>query len=268
MKTKYSYGIICINKIKGKHHFLMVKRKNSYAFIEFILSHFNTLNKNTILYLLSNMTEEEKHILYTLNFDNIWRHFSISVPSNIENTSFSFMTYIKYKNAFYNTFSGVGGEKLRGCIKMCHKKEPILWEFPKGRKNGKYESNYDCAVREFEEETNIAKDNYTLLYDMNFYDIVTIYDKTKYISRYYIAMMEKNITPKIAFDNRNQIYEIVDISWKCMEEIRFLNKNLYMTAKSILNRIKTIEKLNNRNILRDNHSNDGTHHAVNLVEVQ
>lgn len=243
MKTKYSYGIICITKIDDKYHFLMVKRKNSYAFIEFILSHFNTLNKNTLLYLLSNMTEEEKHIIYTLNFENIWRHFSSSIPTNNENTSFSFITYIKYKNAFHNAFSGSNGEKLREYIRMCNKKSPLLWEFPKGRKNNKHETNYECAVREFEEETNIEKNKYTLLYDMNFYDIVSIYDKTKYISRYYIGYMEKNITPKIVFENRNQVYEIVDIEWKSIEEIRFMNKNLYMNVKSILNKFKRIQRI-------------------------
>ena len=84
---------------------------------------------------------------------------------------------------------------------------------PKGRRN-LYETDIRCAMREFEEETNITSENYTII-DYNKKFIETFYgtNNIKYRHIYYLGKLTNNITVSIDKNNINQMTEIGNIKW-------------------------------------------------------
>ena len=68
----------------------------------------------------------------------------------------------EYKQSKLN-FGILQEGKLKDIINQCGLVyETPEWEFPKGRRSS-HETNMKCAIREFEEETDVSKNEYTLL---------------------------------------------------------------------------------------------------------
>jgi 8-oxo-dGTP pyrophosphatase MutT (NUDIX family) len=89
------------------------------------------------------------------------------------------------------------------------------WGFPKGRRNFQ-ERDYDCAVREFCEETGINKEYLTSIH--NIYPYEEIYTGSNYKSykhKYYLAYIphehSKNLT-------NFEITEVSKMEWKNYDE--------------------------------------------------
>jgi 8-oxo-dGTP pyrophosphatase MutT (NUDIX family) len=99
------------------------------------------------------------------------------------------------------------------------------WGFPKGRRNHK-ESDYDCALREFNEETG-----YNVKYLQNLQNIIPyeeIFTGSNYKSykhKYFIMFMSYNNS---LLQNEFEKTEVSKMEWKsynqCMESIRPYNK--------------------------------------------
>jgi 8-oxo-dGTP pyrophosphatase MutT (NUDIX family) len=84
------------------------------------------------------------------------------------------------------------------------------WGFPKGRRNLK-ESDLDCALREFQEETNIKKNQITILTITPIIEYFKGTNNINYKHIYYFAICNTNIN----FNKKNkyQYSEISDIAW-------------------------------------------------------
>ena len=68
-----SFGIICFKKDKNNFTFLLVKRKDSLAFAEFVRVKYDITDTEYITKLLVNMTKSELFFLKnTTNPDEIW----------------------------------------------------------------------------------------------------------------------------------------------------------------------------------------------------
>ena len=67
-----SYGIICFTVIANEIHYLMIQRKNSLSFMEFIKGNYKSMDFSKINTLIQSMTIEEQNILNCDNFDIIW----------------------------------------------------------------------------------------------------------------------------------------------------------------------------------------------------
>ena len=101
------------------------------------------------------------------------------------------------------------------------------WGFPKGRRNFK-ETDVQCALREFCEETGLDADNINI-----FKNIIPVREdflgnnNVRYRHIYYLAKIResnKDIELYIDPDNSSQVAEIGDIQWlskeECLEKIR------------------------------------------------
>jgi 8-oxo-dGTP pyrophosphatase MutT (NUDIX family) len=94
------------------------------------------------------------------------------------------------------------------------------WEFPKGRRNFQ-EKDIDCALREFEEETGLAKKDITIIENlMPFEEIFLGSNHKSYKHKYFLAYTDKT-------DDILQNYQKTEVSkleWKtldeCLESIR------------------------------------------------
>ena len=109
------------------------------------------------------------------------------------------------------------------------------WGFPKGRRE-KLETDLECAIREFEEETDLTKNDYSLLKLRPIIEDINGSDNIKYRHIYYIARLNK-VDVQLNKANLNQIKEISDIKLMNYETI---NDNLRPYHKEKLKIITSI----------------------------
>lgn len=237
MKTVFkSYGIACCRKRNDKYEILFIKKRNTYSFIEFVRGKYDMNKKYEILHLLNGMTIEEKLDIKLFDYMTLWLRCYQSYPSvnDIKNNTF----YSKNKKKFDGLYGLNGGNYLNYLIERSENCKNY-WEIPKGR-NSKYESLIDTAVREFNEETNIPKKKYKILFDIDKQSYSFIDNGITYIYYYYLAILTDNrYNPTYSFNSIDVIKETTDISFLSLEQIRLLNNNrLYNFSKNVIKKIK------------------------------
>ena len=148
-------------------------------------------------------------------------------------------------NQFFNKLKNT---ILNELLEQCNKKyETPEWEFPKGRRNNR-ESNYKCAIREFEEETDLESDEYTLL--ENVCPLIEEYtgsNGVRYKHIYYISFYKGLNDLSINTEKYEQYSEIGDIKWLTIDECLLKIRPEQITKKDIIHEIK---------ILIENYKND------------
>lgn len=107
------------------------------------------------------------------------------------------------------------------------------WGFPKGRRNY-LENDYNCALREWSEETGYTKLNINILKNVASYNEIFVGTNNKvYKYKYYLGVMN-NISPS----NIYQKMEISKVSWftpeECIEHIREYNYEKINIIKKII----------------------------------
>ena len=63
-----SIGIICFRKNNDKLEYLLIKRKDSLGYVDFMRGKYPLYNKRYLLNIINEMTLEEKHNLLTNTF--------------------------------------------------------------------------------------------------------------------------------------------------------------------------------------------------------
>lgn len=229
MKIISSYGIILLNYNKNKKNYemLMIKKKHSYNYKDFVLGSYSNINKS----YFNNMTLNEKEYIYSNNYDFMWYKLWSKFPNNDNkmryNRNFKKL-YLNGLNVFKKNFPGNSNNinNLNGNLLNLLNKSlnaDLIWEFPKGLK--KYnETNIDAAIREFKEETNINYDNYRLIWNIKPIIINLDSNKVNYKYYYYIAILE-NTNLKILpnFKIYTSINEISDMKWITLQNIKNIN---------------------------------------------
>ena len=147
-----SFGIICYRKNEqtNKYEYLMIQRRNSLSFVEFIRGKYEICNHQYIKHLMSLMTMYERKILLNVPFDTLWNQVW-------------YQTYTQKHLTNDYAFAKIKFQLLKECGSMelfisqtTTKYYEPEWGFPKGRRRLK-ESDMDCAIREFCEETGLHK---------------------------------------------------------------------------------------------------------------
>jgi ADP-ribose pyrophosphatase YjhB (NUDIX family) len=182
---------------------LMVRRKHSLNYIDFIRGKYLLNNLNHLAKMFSLMTRNENIRILSYNFVDLWNNLWQNTAKNKSfqkefNLSKGKFDELK-KNHF---FSLLDWEKLS----MYNEPE---WGFPKGRPNPN-EKNLSCAIREFNEETNITFEQIYLLERTS--NIVEDYIGTnglKYRHIYYLASIDTELNIDMEPDSN----EIGMIKW-------------------------------------------------------
>ena len=245
-----SYGIILYHREvdSGEYRIILVERKDSLSYIEFIRGRYkNPSNYEYIQLLISRMTEKEKKRLLKNDFDTLWKELWIHTDTVNQRIQ---KEYQKSKVIFNKLKEGVTKDGHSYSLeKIIHntKEEYIMneWEIPKGRRKS-HENNKDCAIREFQEETNINFNSYQLI--NNIIPLIEEYkgiNNVRYKHIYYIGEIDKLVPLKVNMKNKDQYTEIKDIQWltekECYDKIRIydsIKKNVIQTAFKFLNNHK------------------------------
>jgi 8-oxo-dGTP pyrophosphatase MutT (NUDIX family) len=185
---------------------LMIRRKDSMSFAEFMRGKYDPSNMEYVGVLFANMTLQEQTAIVCEPFDNLWRQLWGDDHSSPEYT------------ASRERFAQVDKDAMMRAH-MSSFKEPE-WGFPKGRRV-RCESDIECAVREFNEETNIPRDAYTLLKDIRLEETFMGLNGIRYRHIYFVALLTSpelvNLGQKMTYMQRR---EISGIGWKTFEECR------------------------------------------------
>lgn len=203
-----SFGIICYKIINGEVKYLMIQRKDSLSFMEFIRGKYEINNIEYIKKLLMNMTISERNMILSNKFEEIWNYVWNNGENNIKNNKDFINSKIKFlllndTNFLRNYITSINS--------IYNEQE---WGFPKGRRKMK-ESDIDCAIREFYEETRITKENLDIIEEIiPFEEIFFGTNGIMYKHLYYIARLNNpDINIKVDNECLEQIREIRAIKW-------------------------------------------------------
>jgi len=232
-----SYGIISYTIVDNNIKYLLICRKDSLGFIEFVRGKY-PFNKEYIQRLIDEMTINEKKILLENDFKYIWEYLWINYSkmqgkgeySSAEEKFNKIKTGINnYTNAEFNL------EKLIKNSKTSW--ETPEWGFPKGRKNYK-EGDIKCALREFKEETGLDRNKIEIIMNVVPFDEIfigsnyKIYKHTYFIANYYGDLLQKEF----------QKTEVSDMRWVTYEEALTLIRHYNIERLNILKSVNNVLK--------------------------
>ena len=162
-----SYGIICYHVSYDESNktfvpkFLMVQRKDSLSYVEFIRGKYCPENRAYIMKLFMNMTGDERDRIISNDFDKLWKNMWCKTEEETnKNFTKEYMEaadkYNMLKKGYYlKTDHALINFSLQYILENTHAiYEDTEWGFPKGRRNIN-EDDVSCALREFKEETGI-----------------------------------------------------------------------------------------------------------------
>jgi ADP-ribose pyrophosphatase YjhB (NUDIX family) len=154
-----SCGVICYRVVSGVTQYLVVQRKDSYAFVEFMRGKYDSANKDYISQMFGGMTPEERLLISRNKFDSLW-----NILWNGFSKAKSRPEYEDAARKFGVLKAGAIGYDI---VSLMNESEDSVraepeWGFPKGRRNISTEPDTDCAVREMNEETGVEKANIVL----------------------------------------------------------------------------------------------------------
>lgn len=230
-------GIVCsceetlkkFSYYRDKIKFLMISRKFSLGFIEFLRGKYDIMDPNTIANLFQQMTDDEITMIKSNAYDDILYKFlnrnnepKESVLNKIYESKYS-AEYCEAKIKF-NMLTNVPND-IKAIIpwdmnfyvqNVKPKWKGPEWGFPKGRRDKRYEENLSCACREFEEETGMSSSDYVILNKVEPIEENLIgTNGVSYKHVYYLSL--SNDDPEFNFGTYDD-HEIGSIRWFTYDE--------------------------------------------------
>ena len=232
-----SIGIVVFRVNNKIPEFLMIRRKDSLGHIDFMRGKYSLNNKEYIINMLNQMTIAEKETLRTKTFDELWESIwgGSTILSQYKNEE------ITSKEKFNNLKAGVNyNNKLFTLNDLINESnQQFLWEetewgFPKGRRNHK-ESDYDCALREFQEETGYnVKHLFNLQNVIPYEEIFTGSNYKSYKHKYFVMYMSHENS---LLENEFEKTEVSKMEWKSFEDCLLTIRSYNVEKKRILAKI-------------------------------
>lgn len=232
-----SLGIVLVNKRQSKKNYLMIQRRDTLGFVEFMRGKYSINNINYIKKLFKIMSKKERALILNNDFDTLWDKLWMK-----NDNRYSFNEHKISKNKFEMFKKGININNNIITFEEINKQVPIIyespeWGFPKGRRN-LYETDLDCAKREFEEETGINETNYNILFNINPVNECFLgSNNIRYRHIYYVAELTKDIALDIKSFNKFQLSEISNINWFNFEDCLNIIRPYNVEKKKTLTKI-------------------------------
>jgi 8-oxo-dGTP pyrophosphatase MutT (NUDIX family) len=243
-----SNGIIVFKDSDEGASYLMIRRKDTLGFVEFIRGKYPIYNKAYLQRLIDEMTLDEKRRLQTQTFSelwsNVWGDYLNAKYQNEETVSCERFNLLK------------DGVKINGASCVVKLDELIEnsstrwtepeWGFPKGRRNYQ-EKDIDCALREFSEETGYDASKLIVMQNIVPYEEIFMGSNVKtYKHKYYVAYFPLSQTAAtVAANPKFQKTEVSKMAWftfdECMRHIRPYNLEKINILRNLNDALKEYE---------------------------
>jgi len=236
-----SYGTIVYRVCPEtkQREYLMICRKDSFGYVDFIRGKYSLADMDHVYHIFREMScIEHERIKNAANFNELWCNMW-----NVNYTKNSHKHEERMSKKKYEILKGADNidapndeeteiSNLDRILAHSSNYKFPEWEFPKGRKEFN-ETEIDCALREFEEETGIPKQSIQLIDNVSGFD--ENYVGTNYVAykhRYFLARMDCDVNSDTDTKNNNkstsltnfQQTEVSRLEWKtldqCMQDIR------------------------------------------------
>jgi len=227
-----SYGIICIqirpfplkyNQILRSSNikFLSVRRRNTLSYVEFIRGKYKFADIYFLKTLFSRMTIKERNLIKTKPFNFLWETLWINDQFKEINRSEFERASKKFDDLFKGVIINNKFITIRILLEITESKySETEWNFPKGRRNC-YETDIECAKREFQEETGLTPTDYELFVEIPpFIQKHVGSNNISYKTVYYLALCLTDKSVKIDKTNQYQFGEISKIGWYNYDELK------------------------------------------------
>lgn len=207
---------------------LMVKRKDSMAYMEFIRGKYDMGDPLYFERLIGNMTIPEQNSIVAEEFDTLWtRLWGQGRDTHSAEYEIS-------KSKYYQLDRADIIQRNRS------KYSDPEWGFPKGRR-ARGETDAECAEREFWEETNIPPEAYTLCPDLKFVETFRGTNNVLYRHIYFVAMLCDskiiNLKQKLTF---MQSKEVSEVDWKSISECRSVIRPHYSERLALMGQVERL----------------------------
>ena len=253
-----SYGIICFRLVFDETRncvypeYLMVQRKDSLSYVEFIRGKYAVDNKNYLFSLFSNMTHQERQKIKNTDFDTLWKELW-----QIQECNAFQKDYINARIRFNFLKRGCKMElespqavNENGTITVFFdlnyiidntecKLEDCEWGFPKGRRNIN-EQDFTCAMREFREETGVNTRYVQIIKEQKpFEEVFSGSNKVRYKHIYYLAMSTDNAQTLPSW-TKSVLKEIKDVQWFTYDEAQKRIREYNVERKELFKRVNQV----------------------------
>ncbi len=246
-----SYGVICYRvRADGAVQYLQIQRKDSLTYVEFLRGKYNLSNRTYILQLLQNMTREERRRLDEGGFEELWarlwqsdrgrrnymREFDVA-RRQFETLKRGYI--LQCQSGVQRTLVSLSSLVQHACCADSPHTEPA-WGFPKGRRSIN-ESDFNCAMREFREETGLSpRDVCTVHGGKPYEETFTGLNHTRYRHVYYVARLVDEATgDAVTGDPRNaaQAREVRRVAWFDYEAAQDNIRGVNVERKELFRRV-------------------------------
>lgn len=237
-----SFGIILFRKNpNGNIEYLMIRRKDTLGYIDFMRGKYTVNNKYYIMNMFNQMTAYEKTQLKNATFSQLWNNIwekNIQISQYRSEELSSKEKFETLKRGIYNGDTLM--YNLDNLIDESFDTHPLWlepeWGFPKGRRNYR-EKDYECALREFTEETGY--DTKHIKNIQNIFPFEEIFLGSNYKSykhKYYLTYIDYEIS--VNYDiNTFQKSEVSLMKWQTFNECITSIRNYNLERKRLLTNI-------------------------------
>tara|TARA_B100001758_G_C18413920_1_gene617942 strand:- start:3699 stop:4496 length:798 start_codon:yes stop_codon:yes gene_type:complete len=231
-----SSGIACFKKdIRGNLEYLLICRKDTLGYVDFIRGKYPLYNVSYIQNLINEMTIEEKNKILTKDFkflwNELWGNFSGQQYTCEEKNSNQKLLQLKDGIYIDNEFFDLNKLIETSNTNWVNPE----WGFPKGRRNYQ-ENDIKCATREFIEETGFHENDFVIIKNVLPFEEVFMGSNFKsYKHKYYLAYMmnERNLL-------NFQKSEVSKMKWVSLDECLSLIRPYNIEKKDLIKRIDKI----------------------------
>ena len=234
-KPIISIGVIATKYERGEYKYLLICRKDSLGYIDFLRGKYPLYNLEYIQRLVDEMTNREKENILNKDFKYLWKDLwgdfvglQYRGEEHSANEKFTQIKRgIKNNNEEYSLETIVNASKTSW--------EQPEWGFPKGRRN-QNENDKSAALREFQEETGYSKENLCGIKNvMPFEEVFTGTNFKSYKHIYYLMYLIDN--EKVTEFQKSEVSEI---KWCNLDEALKIIRPYNLEKKEIINNIDKI----------------------------
>ena len=236
-----SAGVIAFRPGNDGPQYLMIRRKDTLGFVDFVRGKYPLHGKAYIANIIDEMTTSEKNKLVKPGpheevFAMLWKELwgdSVGIQYRGEekvsrDKFFALREGIELPEGKYDLASLVNQSSSNWA-------EPE-WGFPKGRRNYQ-ERDLHCAVREFEEETGYAKEALNVVQNLiPLEEIFTGSNYKSYKHRYFLAL----VSPASEARSNFQSAEVSKVEWKTSKEAMACIRPYNLEKKAIVARTEAL----------------------------
>ena len=237
-----SIGIIAYrNNQNNIIEYLMICRKDTLGYLDFIRGRYNLQNIEYIKTIIDIMTNDEKNRIINNDFEYLWKNLwgeniGIQYRGEEKNARLKFNQLKKglyINNKYVNISSLINGSNTVW--------EEPEWGFPKGRRNYQEKDIY-CGLREFTEETGYDSSYINLITNLIPYEETFIGSNLKcYKHKYFVGNIENDKTPNYKYQDT----EVSKVQWKSLDECKICIRNYNLEKLEILESVNNILTENN-----------------------